>query len=91
MNPRETLIHHIARTGAHRKSLRDARETLIGRAREQLEAMAPTVAELERAVEAGKGGILAQRRLRTLLTERGRLERVLADHQERRERERDDT
>jgi hypothetical protein len=88
---RHDLVTRIAQMGAHRVTLRAARASLIQRAHEQLDAMAPTVAELERAVEAGKGGILSQRRLRTLLKERERLQRVIADDQERRDRERTDT
>ena len=88
---RNDLVTRIAKMGAHRVTLRDARAQLIQRAHEQLDSMAPTIAELERAVEVDKGGILSQRRLRTLLKERERLQRVLADDQERRDRERIDT
>ena len=75
--------------GAHRVGVRTARQQLVARAQEQLDSIGPTIATLEHAVEAGKGGILCQRRLRTLLTERNRLEQVVAQDRERRDAERD--
>ncbi len=86
----EGLVSRVAKMGAHKHTLREAREQLIGRAREQLDSMGPAIATLEHAVDAGKGGIFTQRRLRTMLKERERLQRVIADHQERSDRERDE-
>lgn len=75
---RGNLTKRIVQAGAHRVTVRDARAQLVQHAREQLESMGGTIATLESAVASGKGDILAQRRLRTLLTEHGRLETLIA-------------
>lgn len=77
------MIKALARAGAHRKNVGDAREALVRRAREQLDSIGPTIATMEAAVENDSGGILSARRLRTLLRERQRLEAVIARHEAR--------
>lgn len=83
---RGELVKRVARIGAHTQAVRAGRDQLVKRAQEQLDTIGPTITTVEQAVEAGKGGILMQRRLRTLLSERERLQRIVADHQERRDR-----
>ena len=70
--------------GAHGAAVRDGRKALIGRATQQLDSIGPAIAAIEHAVEAGQGDILAQRRLRTLLSERQRLQAVIDQDRERR-------
>lgn len=86
---RGRLASGVAKMGAHRKALGAAREQLVSRAQEQLDSMRDTIATLEQAVEAGKGDILCQRRLRTLLSERQRLQAVIDGHRARKQREAD--
>lgn len=81
---RGDLIQRVARVGAHTQAVRAGRDELVRRAQEQLDSIGPAIAAIEHGVEAGKGDILAQRRLRTLLSERDRLQTIVADHQERR-------
>ena len=88
---KKELVKHIARAGGHLHEVRGAREKLVQRAREQLDTMAPAIATLEAAVEAGQADILGQRRLRTLLSERSRLAKVVEDHDERTRRAGDRT
>lgn len=80
----EALIKRLAALGGHKAEIAAAREQLAGRAREQRDSMPRTIRTVEDAVEGGGGGgILGHRRLRTLLNERGRLERVIASHEAR--------
>ena len=88
---RDGLVSRIAKMGAHRQGVQGARDQLIARAKEQLDTMGPAIAAIEHAVDAGQGGILAQRRLRTLIKERDRLQQVIATDQERRDRKREDS
>jgi len=85
---RETMIGHMARLEAQRRPLGDALRQLLQKADEQLDSMGPTIHLVEQHVQAGLGGgILAQRRLRTLLAERARLIQVIADIRARLEEE----
>ena len=81
--PSKTIVHHIAKAGAHRHAIRATREQILDHAEKQRDSMAPTIATLEAAVEAGTGDELSARRLRTLLTERHRLTTLLNRRLER--------
>lgn len=77
------LVERLAKMGAHRHALGGAREQLIARAREQLDAIGPVIEEFSKAAEHDVGGVYTQRRLRTLLDERERLQAVIAQQEER--------
>lgn len=77
------LVERIARMGSHRHALGAAREQLVTRAKQQLDSIGPVIEELSRAAEEDVGGIYTHRRLQTLLDERERLTRVIANQEER--------
>ena len=77
------LVHQIARLGAERQGIQATRATVIARAREQLDSMPAAIQAAEDAVAADTADILGQRRLRTLLQERSRLERVIGAYHKR--------
>lgn len=75
---REELIQAMAKLEAQRRAHHEARARLVDHAKAQLDSMPRTVHMVGQHVEAGEGGgILAQRRLQTLLTERQRLEKIV--------------
>lgn len=80
---RGKLVHQVARLGAARQEIQQSRKAIIQRAQEQLDSMADAIHAAEASVQADTAGILGQRRLRTLLTERSRLEHVIGDYHSR--------
>lgn len=71
----------LAQTVAHRDAITDAKRQLVRKTEDQLNSLLPVIKEWEAAVQAGRGGgVLAARRLRTLLDERQRLEAVLSKY-----------
>ena len=84
------LLHQVARLGAARADIRTARASLIDRARAQLDSMPAAIQAAEAAVQSDSAGILGQRRLRTLLVERTRLEKVIGDYEQRQRASDDD-
>jgi len=79
----ERLVDAMASLQAKRQQIDSTREQAAQRAREQLDSMGPAIHTLEQHLQAGKGGILIHRRLRTMLTERRRLEEIVAEHDRR--------
>ena len=81
---RDRLIRSLATLGAHREELRHGRTAVTDRAREQLDSMPAALHVVRSHVENdAAGGILGQRRLRTLNVEHSRLSRVIAEEEAR--------
>ena len=75
------LKQHYARLEAHKRELHEARGRVSEHAVKMHDATHDAVDGWTDAVEEGKAGILGQRRLRTLLTERSRLAAVTHAHE----------
>lgn len=67
------LTAKLAELEAHKRRLREVKRQLQERAVRMHDATHDAVDGWSDAVDAGRAGILGQRRLRTLLTERSRL------------------
>lgn len=74
---KDRLVENLARLGAHRKAIQEGRRQLLEHARGQLDTVTDAISAIEHGVDAGQGDILGQRRLRTLLQERERLQAVV--------------
>jgi len=80
---KDELTKRLAKIHGHSVETRTMREALVARARKQLDSITPVIEQIEEHVEADRaGGILGHRRLKTLLHERKRLERLIARQEE---------
>jgi hypothetical protein len=80
----DKLVTAQARLQQHREVVSSQARVLVRNAQAKLDSMAETIHEVEQHVRGGLGGgILAQRRLKTLLSERQELIEFLAEHEHR--------
>jgi hypothetical protein len=79
---RRDLVRRMARLTANREQLGKVRDSLHGRATEQLDTMPHAIKTAADHVARRKGGVLAYRYMRARLTEAARLRALALRHED---------
>lgn len=78
MSRRDELVAALVKVQAHRAALGKMRDAVQARADHQGDALAKDLHTVGAFAEADRGGVCTHRMVRTLLSDRDRLERVRA-------------